>query len=53
MLRDSAWVAVALKAFVARTVRLVFPAVVGVPEITPALDRLKPAGKPPAAIPQV
>jgi hypothetical protein len=35
------------------TVNVAVPAVVGVPEIVPALDRLSPAGKPPELIAQL
>jgi hypothetical protein len=35
------------------TVNVAVPAVVGVPEIVPALDRLSPAGKPPELIDQL
>ena len=40
-------------AFVALTVKLNVPAVVGVPEITPALLKFKPLGRLPLSIDQV
>jgi heme exporter protein D len=40
-------------ALVTCTVNVAVPAIVGVPEIVPALDRLSPAGKPPELIAQL
>jgi hypothetical protein len=47
--RDSAFVVLAPPFSVTRTVKLLDPAVPGVPEIVPPADRLKPAGSDPLA----
>ena len=50
---ESACVAVAPNASVTRTVKFDVPAVVGLPEMTPAADRVSPAGSEPDASDQV